>query len=121
MLTPGEYTQLTGRAGRRGIDELGYAIVLWSPFVTFEQVANLVSTRTFAISSSFRPTYNMAANLVRRYPPDQAHHLLNLSFAQYQADRDIVRIETRLDAATERLEEARTEMTCDRGDVAEYF
>src|SRR3954467_11266859 len=63
LLTPGEYTQLTGRAGRRGIDDLGFAIVLWSPFVTFEQVANLVSTRTFAISSSFRPTYNMAANL----------------------------------------------------------
>src|SRR5205085_9124550 len=93
LLTAGEYAQLTGRAGRRGIDEVGYAIVLWSPFVTFEQVANLVSTRTFAISSRFRPTYNMAANLVRRYEPGEAHHLLNLSFAQYQADRDIVRIE----------------------------
>src|SRR5204862_249906 len=97
----------TGRAGRRGIDEVGYAVVLWSPFVTFEQVANLVSTRTFAISSSFRPTYNMAANLVRRYPPDEAHHLLNLSFAQYQADRDIVRLETRLDEATGRVARAR--------------
>jgi ATP-dependent RNA helicase HelY len=121
LLTPGQYTQLTGRAGRRGIDDLGYAIVLWSPFVTFEQVANLVSTRTFAISSSFRPTYNMAANLVRRYPPDQAHHLLNLSFAQYQADRDIVRLETRLDAVTARLETAQAEIDCERGDAAEYF
>jgi ATP-dependent RNA helicase HelY len=121
LLTPGQYTQLTGRAGRRGIDDLGFAIVLWSPFVTFEQVANLVSTRTFAISSSFRPTYNMAANLVRRYPPDQAHHLLNLSFAQYQADRDIVRLETRLDAATERVDRARAEIVCERGDADAYF
>ena len=40
-LTPGEYTQLTGRAGRRGIDEVGHAVVLWSPFVPFEQVAAL--------------------------------------------------------------------------------
>ena len=121
LLTPGQYTQLTGRAGRRGIDDLGFAIVLWSPFVTFEQVANLVSTRTFAISSSFRPTSNMAANLVRRYPPDQAHHLLNLSFAQYQADRDIVKLETRLDHAVERLERARAQITCERGDALEYL
>ena len=121
LLTPGQYTQLTGRAGRRGIDDLGYAIVLWSPFVTYEQVANLVSTRTFAISSSFRPTYNMAANLVRRYPPDQAHHLLNLSFAQYQADRDIVRLETRLERVIERLDRAEAEEVCERGDTGEYF
>jgi ATP-dependent RNA helicase HelY len=121
MLTPGQYTQLTGRAGRRGIDDLGFAVVLWSPFVTFEQVANLVSTRTFAISSSFRPTYNMAANLVRRYPPDEAHHLLNLSFAQYQADRDIVRLETRLEAASDRIDRARRQLVCEHGDVEEYL
>ncbi|HEX4817078.1 MAG TPA: DEAD/DEAH box helicase, partial [Nonomuraea sp.] len=60
LLTPGEYTQLTGRAGRRGIDEVGYAIVLWSPFVPFEQVAALASSRTYALRSAFRPTYNMA-------------------------------------------------------------
>ena len=94
FLTPGEYTQLTGRAGRRGIDDVGYAIVLWSPFVPFDQVAGLVGARTYALTSSFRPTYNMAANLVRRYPPDVAHHLLNLSFAQYRADSDVVRLES---------------------------
>ena len=87
-LTPGEYTQLTGRAGRRGIDEEGNAVVLWSPFVPFPQVASLASRRASALTSSFRPTYNMAANLVRRYQPDAAHHLLNLSFAQYRADSD---------------------------------
>jgi ATP-dependent RNA helicase HelY len=121
LLTPGEYTQLTGRAGRRGIDEVGFAIVLWSPFVTFEQVANLVSTRTFAISSRFRPTYNMAANLVRRYEPGEAHHLLNLSFAQYQADRDIVRIESRLDRTDERIASSRRQLHCEHGDAEEYL
>ena len=69
FLTPGEYTQLTGRAGRRGIDDVGYAVVLWSPFVPFDQVAGLAGARSYALTSSFRPTYNMAANLVRRYPP----------------------------------------------------
>src|SRR4051812_23902867 len=121
LLTAGEYTQLTGRAGRRGIDEVGYAVVLWSPFVTFEQVANLVSTRTFAIASRFRPTYNMAANLVRRYEPGEAHHLLNLSFAQYQADRDIVRIETRLAKTDERIASSREQLACERGDAEEYL
>ncbi|MDP9005769.1 MAG: DEAD/DEAH box helicase [Actinomycetota bacterium] len=120
-LTAGEYTQLTGRAGRRGIDEVGYAIVLWSPFLAFEQVASLVSARSFAISSSFRPTYNMAANLVRRYPAGTAHHLLNLSFAQYQADADIVALEARLDRSARRLATARAALSCERGDAGEYL
>lgn len=96
VLTPGEYTQLTGRAGRRGIDEIGYAVVLWSPFMPFDQVAGLASTRASALTSSFRPTYNMAANLVSRYRPETAHHLLNLSFAQYRTDTEVVRLERRL-------------------------
>ena len=120
LLTPGEYTQLTGRAGRRGIDEVGYAIVLWSPFVPFEQVAALASSRTYALRSAFRPTYNMAANLVRRYPPAEAHHLLNLSFAQYQADRAVVRLEARIERQQQRLERLVQEATCERGDVTEY-
>jgi ATP-dependent RNA helicase HelY len=120
LLTPGEYTQLTGRAGRRGIDEIGYAIVLWSPFVPFEQVAALASSRTYALRSAFRPTYNMAANLVRRYRPEEAHHLLNLSFAQYQADRAVVRLEARIERQQERLGRLQAEATCERGDVAEY-
>jgi ATP-dependent RNA helicase HelY len=120
FLTPGEYTQLTGRAGRRGIDEVGYAIVLWSPFVPFDQVAGLAGTRTYALTSSFRPTYNMAANLVRRYPPDVAHHLLNLSFAQYRADSDVVRLEAQLERSKEALANALKAAACERGDIEEY-
>jgi ATP-dependent RNA helicase HelY len=120
FLTPGEYTQLTGRAGRRGIDDLGYAIVLWSPFVPFDQVASLASSRTYGLRSAFRPTYNMAANLVRRYEPADAHHLLNLSFAQFQADRAVVRFETRIERQQERIARLEREAGCDRGDVEEY-
>lgn len=120
FLTAGEYTQLIGRAGRRGIDDVGYAVVPWSPFVTFEQVASLAGDRRFVLTSSFRPTYNMAANLVRRYPPAEAHHLLNLSFAQYQADGDIVRLETQLARSQTTLVEAAKGAMCDRGDVREY-
>ncbi len=120
FLTPGEYTQLTGRAGRRGIDEVGYAVVLWSPYVPFDQVAGLASTRTYALRSSFRPTYNMAANLVRRYPPEAARHLLNLSFAQFTSDRDVVRLEAQVERTDQLLAAARKDATCELGDVEEY-
>ncbi|MEK7423394.1 MAG: DEAD/DEAH box helicase [Actinomycetota bacterium] len=120
FLTPGEYTQLTGRAGRRGIDELGNAIVLWSPFVPFDQVAALASSRSFHLNSAFRPTYNMAANLVRSYTSERAHHLLNLSFAQYQADRDVVKIEARLERRQDHLSELVAEAVSPFGDVEEY-
>jgi ATP-dependent RNA helicase HelY len=120
FLTPGEYTQLTGRAGRRGIDDVGYAVVCWSPFVPFDQVAALASRRTYALRSSFRPTYNMAANLVQRYPADVAHHLLNLSFAQFQTGRDVVGLERQLERAREQLARHRDTSRRGPGDVEEY-
>ena len=120
LLTPGEYTQLTGRAGRRGIDEVGQAVVLWSPFVAFDRVAALASSRSFNLRSAFRPTYNMAANLVRTYTSEQAHHLLNLSFAQYQADRDVVRLEARAERLRSSVAEARAEAESSYGDIWEY-
>ena len=119
-LTPGEYTQLTGRAGRRGIDDVGYGIVLWSPFVPFDQVASLASARTYELTSAFRPTYNMAANLIRRYEPDEAHHLLNLSFAQYRADSAIVRDERRLETLASEVAALREAARCEHGDIEEY-
>ncbi|MEO7556713.1 MAG: DEAD/DEAH box helicase [Acidimicrobiales bacterium] len=119
-LLPNEYAQLTGRAGRRGLDPVGYAVVLWSPFVPFDQVATLASSRSFKLTSAFRPTYNMAANLVRRYEPADAHHLLNLSFAQYQADRSVVRLEARIDKRSAELNALVDEARCDRGDSDAY-
>src|SRR6202000_631826 len=85
-LTPGEYTQLTGRAGRRGIDVEGHAVVLWTPGVDPEQVAGLASTRTYPLRSSFKPSYNMAVNLVSSMGRANARVLLESSFAQFQAD-----------------------------------
>jgi ATP-dependent RNA helicase HelY len=120
LLTAGEYAQLTGRAGRRGIDEVGYAVVPWSQWVTFDQVAGLAGTRTYPLTSSFRPTYNMAVNLVDRYSAADAHHLLNLSFAQYRADVDVVRLEAQLERTRQALAEALAQATCEDGDVAEY-
>ncbi len=88
-LTPGEYTQLTGRAGRRGIDEVGYAVVLASAFHTFDDVARLAGAPGRDLTSSFRPTYNLAVSLVRRYDRLEAYRVVTSSFAQYLSDEDL--------------------------------
>ena len=86
-LSAAQYTQFTGRAGRRGIDEAGWAVALWSPDSSFEQTARLASSRSFELRSAFRPTYNMVAGLLGRMPADAARDLMGRSFAQYQADQ----------------------------------
>ncbi len=101
-LTAGEYTQLTGRAGRRGIDDVGYAAVVFSPFHSFDEVAALAASRSRALRSSFRPNYNMVVNLVRRYARDDAYRLVASSFAQYQSETPLTR---QLDAVLELLSE----------------
>ena len=117
FLTPAQYTQLTGRAGRRGIDSHGQAVVLWSPYVAFEQVADLALSRQYVLKSSFRPTYNMAANLVRRYSPRRARQLLNLSFAQYRVDSGVVEKEHRIERLEERREKLISRIEADFGPV----
>ena len=119
-VTPGEYTQLTGRAGRRGIDVEGHAVVVWAPGVDPAVVAGLASTRTFPLKSSFRPSYNMAVNLVSSFGRARARELLASSFAQFQADRSVVGLARA--AAKHEQEAARcaAEMHSDRGDVGQY-
>ncbi len=89
-LTSGEFTQLTGRAGRRGIDVEGHAVVVWSDAVDLDALSHLAGARSFPVRSSFRPTANMAVNLLQRLSYDQARDTLELSFAQFQADRAVV-------------------------------
>ena len=120
-LTAGEYTQLTGRAGRRGIDIEGHAVVVWSPEVDPRHVAGLASTRTYPLRSSFRPSYNMAVNLVGSVGVGPARDLLESSFAQFQADRSVVGLAKQVKANAETAAVYEIEMACDRGDFAEYF
>jgi ATP-dependent RNA helicase HelY len=119
-LTPGEYTQLTGRAGRRGIDIEGHAVVLWTPGVDPGSVAGLAGTRTYPLNSSFRPSYNMAVNLVGQVGRERARTLLEESFAQFQADRAVVGLARQLRRAEEALEGYLEAATCHLGDFTEY-
>ena len=119
-LTPGEYTQLTGRAGRRGIDIEGHAVVLWQPGLDPRALSGLASTRTYPLRSSFRPSYNMAVNLMAAMGPERAKELLESSFAQFQADRSVVGIARSIRRNEDVLDGYAEGMACDRGDFAEY-
>ncbi|HEX5858883.1 MAG TPA: DEAD/DEAH box helicase [Microbacterium sp.] len=119
-ITSGEYTQLTGRAGRRGIDVEGHAVVQWTEGVDPQQVAALASRRTYPLNSSFRPTYNMAVNLIDQFGRPRAREILESSFAQFQADRAVVGLAKQVRESEESLAGYAKAMTCDRGDYAEY-
>jgi ATP-dependent RNA helicase HelY len=119
-LTAGEYTQLTGRAGRRGIDVEGHAVVLWQPGMDPGAVAGLASTRTYPLNSSFRPSYNMAVNLTGWAGRARASALLESSFAQFQADRGVLGLTRQVRKNHQAMDELAAAMTCDQGDFAEY-
>jgi ATP-dependent RNA helicase HelY len=103
-LTSGEYAQMTGRAGRRGLDVVGHAVVPWRIQLSLAGLAALATSPAPEISSSFRPTYNLAVNLVRRYPADQAHVVLDRSFAQFRDQRHSHALSRRLDQALDLLD-----------------
>jgi ATP-dependent RNA helicase HelY len=119
-ITPGEYTQLTGRAGRRGLDVEGHGIVLWQPGMNPRELAGLASTRTYPLRSSFRPSYNMAVNLVHQFGRETTRELLEQSFAQFQADKAVVGLARQLRKSDEALAGYAESASCDRGDFMEY-
>ncbi|MDQ6873616.1 MAG: DEAD/DEAH box helicase, partial [Actinomycetota bacterium] len=119
-ITPGEYTQLTGRAGRRGIDVEGHAVVVWAPGMDPRQVAGLASTRTYPLRSSFRPSYNMAVNLVGQLGREAGRALLSSSFAQFQADKAVVGLSRQVQRNLESLQGYAAATSCHLGDFSEY-
>jgi ATP-dependent RNA helicase HelY len=121
LLTPGEYTQLTGRAGRRGIDRVGHAVVLYQRDLDFRTVAGLVGTRTYPLRSSFAPSYNMAVNLLRRHDLQHAETLLGASFAQFEADEAVQRSSERLGELHDGMAGYGRHLSCELGDWAAYW
>ena len=119
-ITPGEYTQLTGRAGRRGIDVEGHAVVLWQSGMDPRAVAGLASRRTYPLRSSFAPSYNMAVNLTATLGRVRARELLNQSFAQFQTDKSVVTASRVGRKVTQELEDAQQAIDCHLGDFMSY-
>ncbi|HSG78476.1 MAG TPA: DEAD/DEAH box helicase [Acidimicrobiia bacterium] len=119
LLRPGDYTQLTGRAGRRGIDDAGTAVVLHSPYVPFDRVAGIAGAGTHPLVSSFRPSYNMAANLIATYPRETAERLLDASFARFAEERRRGELPAQIEEVRIELDDEREAAHCELGDVRE--
>jgi ATP-dependent RNA helicase HelY len=119
-ITPGEYTQMTGRAGRRGIDVEGHSVIQWTDGLEPQAVASLASRRTYALNSAFKPTYNMAVNLIDQFGRDRTREILETSFAQFQADRSVVDLARKVRSQQESLEGYKQSMQCHLGDFTEY-
>ncbi len=119
-ITPGEYTQLTGRAGRRGIDVEGHSVIQWVDGLDPQAVASLASRRTYPLNSSFKPTYNMAVNLIEQFGRDRTREILESSFAQFQADRAVVDLARKARQQEQSLAGYAASMSCHVGDFTEY-
>jgi ATP-dependent RNA helicase HelY len=120
QITPGEYTQLTGRAGRRGIDTQGHSVIQWAGNLNPEMVAGLASKRTYPLISSFRPTFNMAVNLIAAFTRTRAREVLETSFAQFQADRSVVHLARTIRDREISLAGYEKSMNCHLGDFTSY-
>lgn len=119
-ITPGEYTQLTGRAGRRGIDTQGHSVIQWKDGLDPQAVASLASRRTYPLNSSFSPSYNMAVNLIAQFGRVRTREILESSFAQFQADRGVVDLARKVRGQEESLAGYEKAFACHLGDFREY-
>ena len=120
QITPGEYTQLTGRAGRRGIDTLGHSVIQWSGNLDPASVAGLASKRSYPLVSPFKPTANMAVNLIDAFGRKRAREVLETSFAQFQADRSVVGLAKGIREKQISLDGYAKSMECHLGDFFAY-
>lgn len=120
QLTAGEYTQLTGRAGRRGIDDEGNSIVLWHENFDPLVLGGLASTRMYPLKSSFRPGYNMAVNVIDSLGFSRTEKLLAESFAQFQTDAGSAGLLIQRRKNSEALHGYKEAMNCHLGDFMEY-
>ena len=119
-VSPGEYTQLTGRAGRRGIDIEGNAVILWSNDLDSTSVGGLASTRTYPLKSSFKPTYNMSINLISQFGSERARTSLESSLAQFQADKAVVGLAKQIRKNESVRDGLYSEAKCHLGNFMEY-
>ncbi len=119
FLKPSDYTQLTGRAGRRGIDSEGTAVVLFSSYVPFDRVSAIAAKGSNPLRSSFSPTYNMAVNLIARYDKETAHEMLDASFANFSVAQRLEQLRANLEDRKGDLRTFRNAAACDRGDIWE--
>ncbi|MDY6904805.1 MAG: DEAD/DEAH box helicase [Thermodesulfobacteriota bacterium] len=86
-LSPIEFHQMTGRAGRRGKDNIGFALLLPGKFMDIRHIAKLTGAKPSAINSQIKINFSMTLNLLLGHSPAQVKEMLKHSFALYQHTR----------------------------------
>jgi superfamily II RNA helicase len=86
-LTATEFHQMTGRAGRRGMDRIGFALAVPGKYLDIRLAARLLNAPSSDIFSQIRINFSMALNLLLSHTPSQIEKLLEKSFASYQLMR----------------------------------
>ena len=121
LLSPAEFTQLTGRAGRRGIDIEGEAVIAFHPHSEPKFIANLATSRTFELKSTFEPKYNMVLNLLEHRSIEDTKTLINKSFAQYYQQKSIKNIVEQINFEKNKLEDKEQSFKCHLGNIKNYY
>lgn len=85
LLTANEFLQMSGRAGRRGMDEIGYVVIVGTPFQTPDEVYNLATSSSNPLESKFEPCYSMVLNLLQRFSLDEAKELILKTFGYFSS------------------------------------
>ncbi|KAJ1502866.1 ATP-dependent RNA helicase mtr4 [Coelomomyces lativittatus] len=84
-LTGGEYIQMSGRAGRRGLDDKGIVIMMIDQKIDVEKAKAMVKGEANPLYSAFRLGYNMLLNLIR-VEGVSPEYLIQNSFRQFQSN-----------------------------------
>ncbi|MDO4887960.1 MAG: DEAD/DEAH box helicase [Actinomycetaceae bacterium] len=119
-LSATEYTQLIGRAGRRGKDDVGHAVVVGNAQLDPHALADLGSGRVDPLISAFVPSYNTVVNLLAEQDYARSRGIMGRSFAQYQRNADLAQTEARLARVRQQIAVEEAALFCDRGDIVEY-
>ncbi|CAN5752025.1 hypothetical protein BH23CHL2_BH23CHL2_02280 [soil metagenome] len=105
LLIPNEFQQMAGRAGRRGMDEVGHVIVPYSPWIRFSTMLEIATGELEPVMSSFAIRYNTVLNLWDPPNGNRVRYLLQQSLAQHQSARRARELEEDIVALEKRTQE----------------
>lgn len=123
MLSANEFLQMSGRAGRRGMDEIGYVVIVGTPFQTPEEVAALATSDSNPLESKFSPCYSMVLNLLQRFSLDEAKELILKTFGYYSSSDRISPLLAQMEEYQNIINTARDykcHLGLNNGDFAQY-
>lgn len=123
LLTANEFLQMSGRAGRRGMDKVGYVVVVGTPFQSPEEVAELVLSGANPLESRFAPGYSMVLNLLQKFSVEEAEELILKSFGYFSSTerlKPLLKMQEETDAVIAKINEAKCPFGLTNDDLLMY-